>query len=379
MDNQKIELLLEQYIKSFDELNSPDGNDEGYKWRAESCFTAHWDIDATDFPLMFKESMKQMKNLIDNSAVQPIGGINFLLKQKDEIEFVRECFRELYSPNDSDSDVDLLQNRIEAFREKINAKISRYSKDKSSYMQTFSSVLYYVCLRYPDKNYIFKYEEADKFANCVEYGDDFGCGQSFSLRKYYKMCDELLSYISENETLLNLHKKRFKANATGFDDKLHILVYDIIYCSQHYGFYKDGMITTSSKERAKKARLLDEIEAIESQIHDSEDKLSTVPKFEMLDMTGMNVLRWNVIRKTFDSGKIINQAGSTQTIAFADGEKTYLYPDAYIGGFLKVDDSVITMIKLRKNADDERLQQMKSISVLKEKRDQLKRNLQHIK
>lgn len=78
-------------------MDDPDGNNEGYKWRAVSCFMENWDIDADDFASMFKSSMKDTSNLIDNATVQPIGGILLLLKHPEEIEFVRKCFRDLYT------------------------------------------------------------------------------------------------------------------------------------------------------------------------------------------------------------------------------------------------------------------------------------------
>ena len=85
MNTHNLNLIFEQYISHFAELNDVDGNDEGYKWRAESCFVEHWDIDAEDFVSMFKASTKEMSNLIDNATVQPIGGILLLLKQPNEV------------------------------------------------------------------------------------------------------------------------------------------------------------------------------------------------------------------------------------------------------------------------------------------------------
>jgi len=38
MDRRNLSNVLEQYILRFDELNEKSGNDEGYKWRAESRF-----------------------------------------------------------------------------------------------------------------------------------------------------------------------------------------------------------------------------------------------------------------------------------------------------------------------------------------------------
>lgn len=95
MNRRRLSAVLEQYIQRFYELNDYAGSDEGYKWRAETWFKQHWDIDDKNFPAMFKLAMKETSNLIDNAAVQPIGGIMELLKHSEEIESL-ETRRELY-------------------------------------------------------------------------------------------------------------------------------------------------------------------------------------------------------------------------------------------------------------------------------------------
>lgn len=89
MDRENLNKILEQYIARFDELNEISGNDEGYKWRAESRFKKYWNLEAPDFAEMFINSMQETSNLIDNATVQPIGGIRLLLKQENEVESVR--------------------------------------------------------------------------------------------------------------------------------------------------------------------------------------------------------------------------------------------------------------------------------------------------
>ncbi len=248
MDKRNLAIILEQYILRFDELDAIGGNDEGYKWRAESCFIENWDIDAEDFPAMFKASMKETSNLIDNKTVQPIGGILLLLKQKEETEFVRQCFRELFS--EDGGDLNARQDRIYAFMDKINHRIDQYAKGSWKYPQKMNDVIYYLNLWRPHDNYIFKSTEAVNWANCIEYGDDFGSGETFSLKKYYHMCDELLEEVRSNETIMRLYEARFAREARNFDDEKHILVYDIIYCAHAYNFYSDAITTkTSSTER----------------------------------------------------------------------------------------------------------------------------------
>lgn len=57
MNKEHLQLIFDQYISRFDELDDLNGSDEGYKWRAVSCFLENWDIEADDFVSMFKAAM----------------------------------------------------------------------------------------------------------------------------------------------------------------------------------------------------------------------------------------------------------------------------------------------------------------------------------
>ena len=371
MNKENLKLILGQYASRFSELNDVNGHDEGYKWRAESCFMEHWDIDAEDFVSMFKAAMREMSNLIDNATVQPIGGILLLLKQPNEVEFVRECFRELYQPDNGD--LEARQDRIYFFMEKMNAKIKQYAPGSWKYPQKVNNVIYYLSLRYPSENYIFKSTEATEWANCIEYGDDFGSGETFSLAKYYKMCDELLAAVSENEEIMELHAQRFAKEARGFDDKFHILVYDIIYCAHTYLFYTDGIIqTTSTRERIRRAQIRDEIDQLEEQLSvaknyhlmDDDDDTGAI------DMTGLEV-----IHKAFGKGKVISQTNGIQLILFPVGEKKFQFPSAYISGFLKTDEKIMTSLTRMAERKAEAEKAQKEIRLLTEKLELLRRSL----
>ena len=346
MNKDNLKIVFDQYIEQFDYLNDKDGHDEGYKWRAESCFVEHWDIDAEDFPAMFKAAMHETSNLIDNATVQPINGISMLLKHEDEVEFVRECFRELFSEDDGDLEARL--DRVDAFIEKINEKIDQYARGSWKYPQKRNDVIYYLNLWRPEDNYIYKATEAIDWANCIEYGDDFGSGESFSLAKYYRMCDELLAEVSKNEEVMRLHAKRFEEEAVGFDDELHILVYDIIFCAHNYNFYNKAVIsTTSTKARINLAKTKEQIAKLEDELEQSKQELEQIRQkiTEPVDMVGLIV-----VHKVFKEGKIISQTGDVQLIAFSVGEKKFQFPQAYTGGFLKADESIMEMIKDRQAA-----------------------------
>lgn len=342
MHEKNLSLILEQYINRFDELNDPNGNDEGYKWRAESCFKEHWDVDAADFPIMFKKSIKDLNNLIDNKTVQPLGGILMLLNHPEEIEFVREAFRELFS--EDFGDIDARQSRIYDFMQKINTRIEKYVSNSWKYPQQMNNVIYYLNLWRPEENYIFKSNEATDWANCIEFGDDFGAGEHFSLKKYYRMCDELLEVISQNPKIMELHKKRFEKEAKGYDDKLHILVYDIIYCAKQYGFYTSAIAaTTSTKKRIERARIRQACEQEKSWLEELKGKKEELAKElgPAIDLTGVHVSH-----KLWKTGKILTHRAGELEIEFPVGIKRFQYPGAFVGGFLTLEDAgVISKIE----------------------------------
>ena len=335
MHKKNLSLIFEQYIKRFDELNDPNGDDEGYKWRATSCFKEHWDIDATDFTAMFKNSIKDLSNLIDNKTVQPLGGILMLLNHPEEVEFVREAFRKLFS--DDYGDIDARQARICDFIEEVNAHIEKYASGSWKYPQQINNVIYYLNLWRPEDNYIFKATEATDWANCIEFGEDFGAGETFSLRKYYRMCDELLNEVSKNSEIIKLHSARFKKEARGYDDQMHILVYDIMYCSYHHGFYTSAVAaTTSTKERIKNARIRVDSEQKEMELKQltHEKDLITAALEKPIDLTGTEVYH-----KLWKVGKVVTHSANTLKIEFSIGLKKFQYPQAFMDGFLIEKDS----------------------------------------
>ena len=349
MDRNHLSYILEQYISRFDELNDVNGNDEGYKWRAESRFKKYWNIDAPNFPEMFINSMQETSNLIDNATVQPIGGIRLLLKQKNEIEFVRQCFRKLFC--EDGGDIDTRQQRVDDFIETINARIEQYVSGSWKYPQSRNSAIYYLNLWKPEENYIFKSTEATAWANCIEYGDDFGSGKTFSLRKYYRMCDELLEAIRDNDELLKLHSQRMKQEAKGYDDKLHILVYDIIYCAHAYDFYRNMVISkTSTKERIEKAANRPKIAELENTIMVAEEKIQQL-NTEKIDLP--NITGKQVCHKKFGVGSVLLCENGRIRVLFPVKEMTFQYPQAFVNGFLTCSDIDETIY--RKNGEIDKM------------------------
>ena len=124
-----------------------------------------------------------------------------------------------------------------------------------------------------------------KLVDCIEYGDDFGSGANFSLRKYYAMCERLREELASNERLMSLHNKRIETRKEKicFNDDLHILVYDLIYCAaaDYYNFYAGMVINkVSTKERVKNSAindLRDELNQVKETLKALETNRPTFP------------------------------------------------------------------------------------------------------
>lgn len=326
MNKIHLHNILQQYIEKYDFLNDPQGNDEGYKWDVVQSFQQHWDIHAKDFSEMFKKAFAEVQktNLIDNKTVQPIGGISLLLKYDEEVEFVRECFRELFS--DDNGDIDLRQKRIETFIVKINSHIDQYVPGSWKYPQQRNNVIYYLNLWKPEENYIFKSTEATEWANCIEFGDDFGSGNTFSLKKYYTMCNELRTELQNNDEIMRLYELRKKEKAKNFDDDGHILVYDIIYCAKTYHLYKNvpTLQKLSTKQRMHLAETAEKREHLLERLTELSAELESLS----VVITLPNITGEMVTHKKWGDGTVVACGDGFMEVEFAQGTKKLQYPDS---------------------------------------------------
>lgn len=350
MNKKNLSLVFEQYIENFDYIIDPETHNETYKWKAVQQFQKAWNIDAEDFADMFKKAMSEKSNLLDNSAVYPNSGILSILSKEGETEYIRQCFADLFEKDDGDLDV--RQNRLEMFIERINQKIDEYAIGNRSY-QTMNSAICYLNFMYPKENYFYKASEAKDWANCIEFAEDFGSGENFSLKKYYKMCRELLDEINKNEELQKVHLSRFEKIRDHYiiEDEFkaldNILVYDIIYCVHTYNFYSKAVIaTTSTKERIKRAELNQKCETIALQIAEAEARCGEIltENSDNMDLIG------KVVRhKIFKEGTVVSQTDEFLEISFPSGVKKLQFPFVFVKGFLKSDDEDVMAFAIKKD------------------------------
>lgn len=336
MNIERLNRIIDTYIDQFDVIN--DDHFENMKWVAVHHFKKHFDINATDFYEMFKYAMSESSIIINNGTVQPINGVLKLIIH--EPETMRKLFSMLYE--DDGGDLDKRQSKIENFVDEANKLLDKYERGKWKYKQDFRSVLAYLVFYQPEENYFYKSSQSQPFFRYLEYGEEIGYGQYFKLSRYYRMCEEVREYLATHEALIARHNERWDRVGDP-EDNLHILTFDIIYCSIVYGFYEYQhymKVIKSSKADIAQQNLEAEIElkrgeleALESALETAQTELDSIPEIHIENQT--------VRHKMFGSGSVINQNGSYIEVAFANRTSKFIVSMAFINGFLTSEDATI--------------------------------------
>ena len=207
---------------------------------------------------------KLSENLIDNYT-QPFHGL--VKFAEHEPDTVREMFIALYS--DDNGDIEIRKKKVSDFLRRSHELRDKYYPDSYLYKDDMHSVTGYLFLYDPDHNYIYKATHALAFADCVEFYDDWGWGDSVKLDVYYRMCDQLVEAAKSDAYLMAADERRFtdcwgqKPESLHPDLEKHILAFDLIYCCSTYDLF-DGISFVRPKtserqlmqERKEKAKEL---------------------------------------------------------------------------------------------------------------------------
>lgn len=356
MNITNLNQLLTNYMNDFDYINN-ETHREYYKWEAVRHFQNHWDIDAPDFANMFKESVREAYNLINNHIVQPTTGIVKLAERPELTEQVRRMFKDLLA--DDQGDIDKRQDKIYSFLGQAENFLNTYEKGKWKYAQDMRTVISYLSFLEPSKNYMFKATQAKEFMYCTEYPDDFGSGENFNLKKYYGMCDELVSAIKETPELIKLHTERL-TEKMWTDDDYHILAYDIIYSAILYKLYTNITIVKPIRSKAqlreqqiqaKREQLTAELNQVKNEL---DDALLERSEYDNFSVTGLIVTH-----KVFGEGTVTAHNGGLIDVQFVKAEKRFQLPQAISNGFLKTDSEEVSDIFNNIDALDNRISKLR--------------------
>lgn len=205
---------------------------------------------------------------------------------------------------------------------------------------------------------MFKATQAKEFMYCIEYGDDFGSGESFSLKKYYNMCDLLVEEIKNNSELIEMHESRM-TDSMYEDDDYHILAYDIIYSGIVYNLYSNITIVKpnkASKEEFQKATRRNELIAqIETEKNEANELINQRTEFDYFSAVGLEVEH-----KKFGTGKVVVHDGSIVEVEFSEGIKKFQLPAGFTSGFLKIESEEIMTLFTKMDSLDKQIADKKS-------------------
>ena len=311
MNSIHLEQIFANYIEKFEWLNEPTGNNEVYKWRIAQGFRPKMDaaLDASDavLPKKLYELRRFTENMID-SYTQPFTGLSKFAEQ--EPETVRQMFRGLYA--DDGGDLDKRQEKVEVFLRQSHALRDKYFPDSFLYNDDFHSVTSYLALYDPDDNYIYKATQALRFADCVEFYDDWGAGDHTKLKVYYRMCDWVAQEILKNEAVLKTDASRFAANPEGTlhpDRNKHILTFDLIYCCSVYGlFHGITFEHPNSKEKQLYIERKKKAEELAAKLSKAREEVAMLADAKQCIMSLMGAGSV-VLSKAFGEGTVLENTG----------------------------------------------------------------------
>lgn len=220
MNSEKVIDIINIYKQKFNSISK----NEIYKWRAVKHFQVNWDINASDFSRMLENSFKLTKNLLDSGNYYPRKML--FESAKIEPENVRQLFINLYNEEES------LIDRIANFKQGIRNIINKSFHDKKDF-QDDRAVLVYLCLRYPNIYYLYKFSMLKDFSILVDYPFQPQKGKIQNILEYLSLCDIINAEIIKDNELTELHKTRI-GKQEYYDGSFHILTQDIIYAATKY-------------------------------------------------------------------------------------------------------------------------------------------------
>ena len=340
MDRDNLRMIFQRYIDRFDELNRIPEPDESFKWRVVYDYQQVFDIDAEDFPAMLKAACKISGNLVDGYT-QPFSGLVCMAERDGEAEQIRELFRALYDERDGYSP-DVIQPRIERFLDGCNRLIEKHYPGSFRYRNDQRSAMAYLWLIDPEHYYLVKNTECKEFAKYAEFFDDWGTYDDFKMGIFCRFCDELIEEMKATPELMAIHRSRFigHENKMAEDHALHILLFDVIYCSYTYDLWAGLPLRTLSAHEKKK-RLenrkaaqdrLERLNAVEEELAQYHDAIAA---FAELSKNG------ELIHRQYGKGQLIDDGTSTWTIRFPEHpiEKSFDVGMLFANGVMTIQDA----------------------------------------
>ncbi len=329
MNKDNLHELINRYENNY-HLVTTAPTEEKFKWGAVRGFRDVWFSDnaqAMPFSELFSAAAKESSVLIDNSMISPTIGIVKMAEQSEDVErlFREVLFADYTTVSELQDHMDQFLEGIEIIRQKLFPRFYRYKQDRHA---TSCYLSFYA----PEKHFIYRYSEAEEFAQYIEFGKDLGSGSNFKLENYYELAEIVVEALNEHPSLIEKYNAFFKDNDQYYyDQSLHIMAFDLMYCSRCYNFYS-GMHHANKKDsiKAYTEQQLKEKEAAEriKRITELEDAIHELD-VQMEPYEEISLLGVEVTERTNGTGTVIAQDGGMITVRFSSKTTSYIINKKY--------------------------------------------------
>lgn len=368
MNRIHFEQIIDNYAARFEELNTGK-KDEVYKWEIAAEFRPMMDAalaaDDTDFPAKLAAVVLLTEQTIDNGAELAFHALaDYARWGPQAARAVRDALHRLLTPDDGD-----LEARTLCFTEFLNfceSMRTKYYPDSWRYRASIRLPMMITGFYDPDHYYMYKASQAQAYADCVEFYDDWGSGSKMDLRIYHRMCDELIETIKLHPKFKMIRdtRKNYAKKPLHPDTELHILAFDVIFCSTVYNLF-EGIHYSVRNAEEKRIHLEKMNEARNARANHAEalDRMARLDYAEAFFAEKLSVGR-AVTHKRFGVGTITGLSSKVIEAQFSglDHPSTLVWRDCVKTGLLSFKaeenaaeyDELVTLLRqaevIRKNA-----------------------------
>lgn len=230
-DKSRLKDALIQYKKDFVPKH---WREEKFKWEAIKHFQDNWDVNANDFAEMLNLALSKTDKLLTGPKYFPAGMITgFASKAPEE---VRAMYIDLFDESED------LYARINRFKTKSSILLEKYGNGAAQHYQYENAISVYLWLRYPEKYYVYKFNEVKAVSDELKSDYRFKKGAyADNIRNFYQFYNEICEELKEDTELVNLFKSQLTPECYP-DPELKTLTFDVgFYISREYSKKDNGV------------------------------------------------------------------------------------------------------------------------------------------
>lgn len=360
MNYENLHELINRYETELDLLYG-EKHDELFKWRATQTWQREWpkpEGSFASFAERFNAARRDFSVLTDGNIMHPCAGV-VKLWEKDPAEIERLFNEVLFA--DVGGSISATQDNMDAFVEGYEALRQKHFPANWSYKQDRHSASVFLAVNNPGLHYIYRSSNASAMAKYVDFGFSIGSGGSFSLVNYYRLCEELVAALKEHPSLLEKHFSRITEDLY-YDESLHILAFDLMYCCRTYNFYRGLIVPVKGKTNTKEKESVSAQENREAERArlraELEDEIASLER-TCDACSELSLLGVQVTAPKYGTGTVVSQNASTITVQFSEKKISYILDKKYSARPLFENADTVVDVFTEYNAAAERLKALR--------------------